>query len=220
MTNGIVMASTPNTKKSSAKRCLFGKSSSSSSSDSFCTRLLDEIINKKCQEWEFDFTAGVPFPSSSTFEYTQVPSSSVPGFYRCSTLAGTSNMKLARQTSDSSMSSDSENYDPSSSLNADLDSSMECEENLNKSFKISGKIQKTPKKVVFQRQPRFGKKASSKSRKPRTLVSPTEKLTSHMPLHVSKRIVKKTTKTSSSVSAAFVFNETSATTGRPSTNHD
>jgi hypothetical protein len=226
MTTGIAsfMPSTPTTKKSSAKRCLFGKSFSSSSSDSFCTRLLDEIINKKCQEWEFDFTAGVPFPSSSTFEYTQVPSSSVPGFYRCSTLAGTSNMKLARQTSDSSMSSDSENYDPSSSLNADLDSSMECEENLNKSFKISGKTNSTPKKVVFQRQPRFGKKSSSKSRKPRTLVSPTEKLTSHMPLHVSKRIVKKTAKTTSSVSAtsmgAFIFNESSATTGRPSTNHD
>uniref|UniRef100_A0A914YVP2 Cyclin-dependent kinase inhibitor domain-containing protein n=1 Tax=Panagrolaimus superbus TaxID=310955 RepID=A0A914YVP2_9BILA len=231
MSAGIVMSSTA--KKSSAKRCLFGKSSSSGAEeDTFCSRLLEQIINKKCQEWEFDFSNGVPFPSSSTFEYTQVPSGSVPGFYRCSTLAGTSNNKLGRQTSDSSISSDSENYDPSSSMATDLDSSMEFEEDINKSFRLPSKATSTPKKVIFQRQPRFGSKkvktssTSSSSRKhSRTLASPNDgKLTSHMPLHVSKRIVKKSVanKTSSSLSSSaainFIFNEVSAaTTGRSST---
>uniref|UniRef100_A0AC34FAB2 Uncharacterized protein n=1 Tax=Panagrolaimus sp. ES5 TaxID=591445 RepID=A0AC34FAB2_9BILA len=139
MSTGIVMAQT-SLKKSSAKRCLFGKSSSSTS-DSFCSRLLEEINSKKCQEWEFDFA-----------------------------------------------------------------------------------------NVIFQRQPRFGsKKATSKpSRKQsRTLASPNDgKLTSHMPLHVSKRIVKKSaaSKTSSSISSSavnFIFNEISAagTTGRSTTSN-
>jgi hypothetical protein len=201
-------------KPSTAKRNLFG--SSDYSSDEFCSRLLEEIIAEKCHQWGFDFNNGIPFASSSDFEYNQVPSSSIPGFYRCTSLAGSSGSHLKRQPSDTSISSDSENYDPSSSM-IDMDSSMEFDDN-KLQLRIPQKPKSTPRKIrvpIIQRKRITGNK---KGASPKSLASSNDgKITSHMNLRVSKRIVKKTTTSSNgqsktSSSGAFIFNQ-SATTG-------
>lgn len=81
MSSAIKKSSSP---ASSVKRCLFGTPSRcAESNDSFVKKLLDEIHQRYCAKWEFDFERGLPLAANGKrFAYKAVDAARVPRFYR------------------------------------------------------------------------------------------------------------------------------------------
>uniref|UniRef100_A0AC34R4H3 Cyclin-dependent kinase inhibitor domain-containing protein n=1 Tax=Panagrolaimus sp. JU765 TaxID=591449 RepID=A0AC34R4H3_9BILA len=102
----------------------------------YCQQELKKILDKKTEQWDFDFRHGVPMPSSSNFQYEAVPNDSVPKFYRSTS--------VKQQISDvpTTSSSNLEDVD----VDSVMDENIEVKE-MKDVLRIQKKVERTPKKM-------------------------------------------------------------------------